>query len=108
MKARAFDKSGHPAAVRRLGVCEEQKNKRKSGKLPESRRHAAPPTERHEGTLLLVLRIQKILGMFYLRLDFFYQSIRDEIVGPDELNSLPTTVDDDSLTSFSTVSSFAL
>ena len=76
--------------------------------MPESNRRAGPPTERQEETLLLALRAQKLLSMFFFGLDFFQQTRRDEIIGLDELNSLLTTVDDDSFTSFNTVSSVAL
>jgi len=35
------------------------------------------------------------LSVFIFGLDFFHRPMRDEIVGPDALNPLPTTVDED-------------
>lgn len=57
--------------------------------------------------IVLALRAQKILCMFCLSLDLSQQRIRDEIVGPDELNPPSTTFADDSFNSVRAVSSFS-
>jgi len=44
--------------------------------------------------------------MFIFGLTFFHRPMRDEIDGPDELNPLPTTVDERSFNSFRAVPGF--